>query len=335
MAFLADEEAAKEGAVLIFTEDTFNIMFGAPSANKELFVRAIDKTTNEVVGFLGSIPRKLSIEGKRYNFIIPAWLAVHWKHQKKGLAKAMGKKMLEIGLEAGYEGGFALHEPEQHGVDTSRAVAREMGFLLERLVRIKQFVIRIFDVEKVATVVKLRWFERFFFSFKQKVKAVKSSQVRIYESKDLDQIYKLIEKLVERDQISIVPDYQDVKWMLENPKVICAVHEDKQGKIDGFAIVWEFLLAGFGNKHPFGWLDAVHTYQLSVQEATELANFLCLAAKKRGWIGIQTPYIPYFDAKPFKKANFVFFRKKLNLDIFNPKNIPLPKRVRSFYFDWR
>ncbi|OQX54981.1 MAG: hypothetical protein B5M54_04150 [Candidatus Aminicenantes bacterium 4484_214] len=243
--------------------------------------------------------------------------------------------MLEIGLEAGYEGGFALHEPEQHGVDTSRAVAREMGFPLERLVRIKQFVIRIFDVEKVAAVVKLRWFEKFFFSFKQKVKAVRSSQVRIYEPKDLDQIYKLIEKLVERNQISIVPDYQDVKWMLENPKVICAVHEDKQGKIDGFAIVWEFLLAGFGNKHPFGCLDAVHPYQLSVQEATELANFLCLAAKKRGWIGIQTPYIPYFDAKPCKKANFVFFRKKLNLDIFNPKNIPLPKRVRLFYFDWR
>lgn len=94
-----------------------------------------------------------------------------------------------------------MHEPEQHGVDTSRAVAREMGFPLERLVRIKQFVIRIFDVEKVAAVVKLRWFEKFFFSFKQKVKAVRSSQVRIYEPKDLEQIYKLIEKLVERNQI--------------------------------------------------------------------------------------------------------------------------------------
>ncbi|MHA1442718.1 MAG: hypothetical protein ACTSPK_12785, partial [Candidatus Heimdallarchaeota archaeon] len=55
-AFLSDETAMQEGATVAFSEETFNTMYGAPSADKELFIRAIHKPTGKIVGFLGGIP---------------------------------------------------------------------------------------------------------------------------------------------------------------------------------------------------------------------------------------------------------------------------------------
>ena len=67
----------------------------------------------------------------------------------------------------------------------------------------------------------------------------------------------------------------------------------------------------------------------------DLARQLCIEAKARGWVGLQTPFIPYFDPKPFFGARFVPFPKKLLVAAMPLTNVPLPKRVKSFYFDWR
>ncbi len=334
-AFLADEVAQDEGAVLVFTEQTFRTIFGAPGTVRDLFVRARHKATNEIVGFLGTINKNLSIAGKKYKTAIPSWLAVHKNHQRKGLAKAMGKKMLELGKALGYEAGFSFHEPEQHGIDASTAVARETNTPIHRLVSLDKFVIRVFDTEAVASAVKLKWFEKLYFRLKEKVGKVNSTQVRNYEPKDFDQFFDLTMDLVNKSHISIVPEYEDLKWMLTNPNVLCVVHENLQGKIDGYILAWEFVLAGFGNQVPFGWLDTVHAYNLSGNEVKNLANFMSEEAIKLGWKGLQTPYIPYFDAKPFIKANFIFFDKKVGIDLFNWSNIPIPEKNDSMFFYWR
>ena len=334
-SFIRDETAQKDGASVIFTEQTFNIMYGSPSTNQELFIRAIHKPTNQMVGFLGSIPRNLSIEGTIYKFIVPSWLCVHWEHQRKGLAKAMGKKMLEEGVKMGYDGGFAIHEPEQHGVDTSYAVARETGTKINRLVTMKEFIIRVFDIEATASVVRLRWFEKLFFRTKLKIKEVKNPKIRLFKPTDSKQIYQLIQDLVNKSQIAIVQSFEEVDWMLNHQNVSCVVHENDDGIVDGFIVAWEFLVAGFGNKVPFGWLDTVHTYNLEQSDVEDLANFLSKTGVERGWKGMQTPYIPYFKAKPFKKANFFYFPKKMHLDLFNLADIPIPEKIDTFYFDWR
>ncbi|MCK5158912.1 MAG: hypothetical protein KAR08_07135, partial [Candidatus Heimdallarchaeota archaeon] len=106
-------------------------------------------------------------------------------------------------------------------------------------------------------------------------------------------------------------------------------------KINGYILAWEFVLAGFGNQVPFGWLDTVHAYNLSGSEVKDLANFMSEEAIKLGWKGLQTPYIPYFDAKPFIKANFIFFGKKVGIDLFNWSNIPIPEKIDSMFFYWR
>ena len=118
--------------------------------------------------------------------------------------------------------------------------------------------------------------------------------------------------------------------------LLVVVHEDAAGTVDGFMTAWRMELAGYGNKEPFGWMDIIHTYNLSVPEATDLANFLCASAKAIGWQGLQTPFIPYFDPTPFKKAKFIFYPKRLWVNIYplNP-TIELPDHVDSFYFDWR
>jgi len=334
-AFLADEAAQKEGASIIFSAQTFRTIFGAPGINRDLFVRAIYKPTNEIVGFLGTINKGLSINGKIYKTAIPSWLCVHPRHQQRGLAKAMGKKMLELGLAAGYEAGFSFHEPEQHGIDSSQAVARETNTPLVRLVSLKKYVIRVFDTEAIAQVVKVKWFEKMVFKWKEKVGTVETTKARLYRSEDFEQLYTLTKELVEKSEISIVPAYDDLKWMLTNPNVLCVVYEDNSKSIKGYILAWEFLLAGFGKKVPFGWLDTVHAYNLTKQEVKDLANFLCQEAIKRGWKGLQTPYIPYFNAKPFIKANFIFFGKKLGIDLFNWSNIEIPRKTKSMYFYWR
>jgi len=38
-------------------------------------------------------------------------------------------------------------------------------------------------------------------------------------------------------------------------------------------------------------------------EVKDMAKYICLQAKNRGWLGLQTPYIPYFDSKPPAENN--------------------------------
>lgn len=97
-AFQEDGSAEKEGASIELLEDNFELIFGVPSIDKEMFVRAKHKETNEIVGFLGSIKQRLSIEGKINTISLPCWLSVHKAHRKKGIGKAMGSKMMENGL---------------------------------------------------------------------------------------------------------------------------------------------------------------------------------------------------------------------------------------------
>ncbi|HUU78329.1 MAG TPA: GNAT family N-acetyltransferase [candidate division Zixibacteria bacterium] len=334
-ALLADEAAQEEGATIVFTEQTFKTIFGGPTIDRRLFIRTIFRPTNELVGFLGSIKKDLSIKGKTYNTAIPAWLSVQKAHQRKGIAKAMGIKILEYAKKFGYDGGFAFHEPKQRGIDTSKAVSRETGVPIFRLFSLNQFIVRVYDVEAASKCIKLKWYEKLVFKLFERIGKVKSANIRLYKPEDFDQIFELTMDLVKRTEISIVPIYEDLKWMIGNPNVLCVVHENNEGKIDGYILVWEFTFAGFGNQVPFGWLDTVHTYNLTNNEVKNLANFLSQEAIKKGWKGIQTPYIPYFNAKPFKRANFIFFRKKLGLDLFNITGFEIPEKVNTFYFIWR
>ena len=334
-AFLSDENAIQEGATVAFSEDTFNMVFGAPSIDNNLFIRTIHKPSEQMVGFLGAIPRNLSILGSIYKFAILAWLCVHSDHQRKGLAKRMGKRVFEISLNTDYDGGFSFHEPKQHGIDVSTSVSKEMKIPLQTIATLTKFVIKAFDVDIVSTVVKLKWYEKLVFKLFEKIKTIDSKQIRNHLEKDIPVMFEIIQEQVRRNQISIVPDIEDFKWMLKNPNVNCVVHEDNNGKVKGFMLAWEFILAGMGNKVPYGWLDMVHIHRLNTKEASNLANYLCQTSKERGWFGLQTPYIPYFDMKPLKKAKFFSFSYKINIDIFNFKNIDIPEEVETFYFDWR
>lgn len=336
ISFLHDDDARKNGASLLFTRQTFNIVFGAPSVNPQLFVRAIEKKSKETVGFMGMIPRDLHYKNAVYKFAIPAWACVHYKHQRKGIAKLMGLKVLEIAKKEGYQGGFAIHEPVQHGIDTSKAVAREAEIKLNRMIEIEKFVIRVFDTKQLASVVRLKWYEKLFFHLIQRIKGKEEKLLHVRESeeKDIDRMFELTKDHIKENDVSIVQNYADFKWLIKQPGVIRVVHEN-EGEINGFLIAWEFNLAGFGNSIPFGWLDMIHTYNLTDQETKNLANLLCLIAKKKGWQGLQTPYIPYFKTEGFKSARFIFFAKRMTLDLFNLDEVELPEKPKKVYFDWR
>ncbi len=334
-AFLEDGAAQEEGASIVFNEDTFRMMYGAPSGDRSLFVRAIHKESNEIVGFLGAIPRELKVFDKKYKFVIPSWLCVHSHHQRKGLATALGEKIYSVCLEANYVGAFSIFEPEQYGKDISRIVVKKENLIIKRVTSIKQFVIRVLDAKKLVKVVKVKWYEKQAFKFIQGTSKVKNKNVRNFKKSDSDRLFELLMEHVQRNQLSIVPKKEDFEWVLDQPGVLCVVHSDQEDVAKGFILAWEFNLAGFGHHFPCGWLDIVHIHGLSTKEAKELANFASFSAKKRGWIALQTPYIPYFDAKPLKKAKFIFFPKTLHLDMMLLEEIDIPEDIESFYFDWR
>lgn len=333
--FIQATEAEGEGGTISFTPETFNIMFGSPYQPKNLFFRAIHKNTGEIVGFLGGIPRDLSYKGKIYKFGVPSWVSVHWQHQRKGLALQLGLKMLEVARGMGFEGGISFFEPEAHGIDSARALCRKTGIPMYEVQTIKKFLIRVFDASRIAKAVKLKGYEKLALRLIQGVPKIHNPRVRKFQLADADHMFELMRDHVERNELAIVRNRDDFIWYLQQPGVNCVVHEGDNHQVDGFIVAWEMQLAGFGNVVPCGWLDLVHTYRLPLAEAKDLCKYLCQTAKEHGWVGLQTPYMPYFDPTPFKRAKFVFFPKKLIVALFPLKELPLPEHTQSFYFDWR
>jgi len=333
-AFHNDEEALHEGASITFDKETFLRIFGSPYKKKDVFLRAIYKPTGEIAAFLGGIPRDLRIGYKEYHCAVPAWLAVKTAHQHKGLSLHLGIKIREILIDGKYDFAYSLHETGQHGIDTSRAVVRETGMTLDTILKIKHFLIRLFDVESVSSVVKLKWYEKLYMKFFEKVKKMNNDNVRMFKTEDGPRLFELVEEMPQFHEASILHDKEDFLWHLNQPGVICSVYEN-EGLITGFLLAWKFTMAGFGNTIPFGWLDMVHVHNLTESQSTDLCLSLCDKAKNAGWLGLQTPHIPYFDAKFLIKGNFIKFPKVMTLDVFNNYNLKFPEKLESFYFDWR
>nr|MDO8088962.1 GNAT family N-acetyltransferase [Candidatus Sigynarchaeum springense] len=329
------ENSPEEGGTISFTEETFNIFFGSPTIPRNYFVRVVHKPTGEMVGFEGATPRLLHVNGKNYRTGVPGMLAVHPQHQRKNLALRIGAMMLKMGKELGYEGGFGFFEPEAHGIDTAAALVRETGLKGREIITIKKFIIRVFDVKKMSQVVKIKWYEKLGLALLQSVPRNKNPRVRKYKPGDAERVFELLEDHKTRNQASFIRERDDFIWFLGQPGVNCVVHEGADGKVDGFMIAWRFNIAGFGKSHPFGWLDMVHTYRLSTKEATDLCNYFAQTSRELGWVGLQTPFIPYFDPAPLKKARFVFYPKKLIVNFYPLVDVQLPDRIESFYFDWR
>lgn len=324
-----------EGGTILFDKETFGIMFGSPYQRRDLFCRAIHKDTGQIVGFIGAIPRHLHYKGKEYRFGVPAWLSVHPEHRKKGLARALGLKILEYGQSQDYHGAFVEFDLEDHGIDAVDSIFRISDIEIHELLKIKKFIVRVFDTKKLSSAMKLPGVVKLILKALEKIPEVNNPRVRKGTPEDHERIFQLLDDHKERNELSVVRNKEDFLWYLKRPGVITVVHEDNSGQIDGFIIAWKFSLAGFGNVVDFGWMDGVHTYRLSRNEATDLCKFFSKTAKEMGWAGIQSPYLPYFDSKPFKKAKFIFYPKVIQIKCIRYKPTPIPKKVKSFYFDWR
>ncbi len=324
-----------EGGTILFDKQTFGIMFGSPFQRRDLFVKAVHKETGQIVGFVGAIPRHLSYKGKEYKFGVPAWLSVHYEHQRKGLSRAMGLKILEYGASQGYDGAFVEFDLDDHGIDSWNSIFRGKNYELHDLLKMKKFIVRVFDVERLSSAMKLAKIEKFALKLLQKVPEVNNPRIRLGTPEDHERIFELLDDHKERNELSVIRNKDDFLWYLSQPGVITVVHEDISGIVDGFIIAWKFQLAGFGNVVDFGWMDGVHTNRLSLKDATDLCKFFSKTAKDLGWAGIQSPYIPYFNSKPFKRAKFIFYPKTMLISLLRYRPLPIPKEVKSFYFDWR
>jgi GNAT superfamily N-acetyltransferase len=326
------ESFSSEGGTISFTPQTFEIMFGSPIIRRDLFIRVRHLESDEIVAFVGAIPRMIKFpDGNIYNYGIPAWISVHVDHQGKGLATAMGFEILELGRKLNYDGGILFFEPEHHGKTTAIKV---LGDDLKQIFLIKRFIARILNVGVVAKTIKLKWYEKLYLRFKTRLNKVTSKSVRILEEGDIPKLYELTKDFEERNEMSIVRAKEDLEWFLKLPYIQTVVHESKDGTPDAFISAWPFKMSGFGNVVDMGWIDLIHLYNLDLAEASNMAAMLCLIAKEQGWSGLQMPLIPYFDPIPFKKSRFILFPKDLEIMGVKLKGHEIPK-VKSIYLDWR
>jgi GNAT superfamily N-acetyltransferase len=330
-----EHHGLKHGGSIAFDEATFRFLFASPHADPRLFVVAKARSSGKVVGFLGGIPRRVAVGGRELRLGVPAWVAVEPGHQRQGLALAMGMRLLEIARETGYDGGLAMFEPEAHGIDTARSVARRAGIGFRELFEVDRFLVRGLDVRAASRVVALGAFERIGLRLLEGAPRVSSPRIRLVQPRDHARLHELTSEIRDRTDLAVLHDREDFAWYLDHPSVTCVVHEDEAGEVDGFVSAWQMQLAGFGRKQRFGWLDQVVLQRLTRKSATEVCRALCREALGRGWAGLQSPLIPYFDPIPLHLARFVPHPKKLSVVMMLFGDDGWVPRCRRCYLDWR
>lgn len=329
-----ESHGREHGGSVAFTPETFSFLFASPHADPDLFVRAVHVPSGSTVGFLGGIPRRVALGDRVLNLGVPAWLAVHPAHRRRGIAVELGTRLLEIAREKGYDGGLAMFEPEAHGIDTARAVAKRARLHFHELATVRLFVVRALDVARIRRVTSLRLHERVVLRALERAPMPGRRGIRLARDSDGPRLFELAGELRALSDLGLVLGLEDFVWYLRQPSVITVVHEDERGEVDGFVTAWEILLAGFGQREAFGWLDQVCTHRLGRLVAADLARALVVEASRRGWAGLQTPLFPYFDPTPFYLARFVPHPKSLVVTLLSIEDMAIV-RPETLYLDWR
>jgi ribosomal protein S18 acetylase RimI-like enzyme len=333
-AFLSDALAQKEGTTVVFNTMTFRRLFGSPHLKDQLIIRVIHEPSGKIAGFMGGLPRDLCFNEKKNDLkqrkqvrvMVPSWAAVHPDHKRKGVGSLMVSKFIEEISARGYAFSYAIFEPGQNGIDLGKATAdRNSAVTSIKWFDIKWFIIRIFDIPAVKNVMKLKFYERVIIRLVSpprtpSPKLLKNGhKIRLYKPEDKQRIFELLDEYASTKNVAIIKNREDLDWYMDQPGIICCVHEDHLGMVNGFVLAWEFNFAGFGNIIPFGWLDLINIDHLTQRSAADLIRFFNVQAKQAGWKGVQTPYIPYFPIKPFLGANYLTFPKKMIVQVFGLK----------------
>lgn len=351
-AFLSDEVAQKEGTTVVFDTATFRRLFGSPHLEDQLIIRVIHLPSKTMVGFMGGLPRDLSFkndkidpENKHVRVLVPSWAAVHPDHKRKGIGSLMVSKFIEAVEARGYTYSYAIFEPEQKGIDLGKATAdRNSAVNSMTWFSINWFIIRIFDIPAVRKVMKLKFYERWVIRLISPPRTPSpglrknGDNIRLFKPEDKERLFELLDEYRSTKSASIIKNRKDFDWYMDQPGIICCVHEDHSGTVNGFVLAWEFNFAGFGNIIPFGWLDLINVDHLSKRSAADLIRFFNIQAKQKGWKGIQTPYIPYFPLRPFLGANYLTFPKKMIVQVFGLNNSDLSffkTAPDTCFLDWR
>ena len=277
--------------------------------------------------------------------MVPSWAAVHPDHKRKGVGSLLVSTFIDAVAKLGFEYSYAMFEPEQNGIDLGNATAeRHSAIDTIKWFNIHWFLIRVFDIPDLMKVMKLKPYERWVIRLISPPKTPlpkfqkNRENIRLFEPGDELRIFELLDEYRSTKQAAIIKDKEDLYWYLEQPGIICCVHEDESGTVDGFILAWEFNFAGFGKIIPFGWLDLINIDHLKRKSAKNLMRFFNIQARQKGWKGVQAPYIPYFPMKPFLGANYLPFPKKMIVQMFGFKNSDLSffkKPPRSCFLDWR
>ncbi|MCA9520298.1 MAG: hypothetical protein KC609_04975 [Myxococcales bacterium] len=330
-AFIEDNP---NGGTIAFDATQINLLFGSPYLPRDLFVRAVHIPSGETVGFLGGLTRQLAYAGRTYRCGVPGFLAVHWKHQRRGLAVKMGLELLNVSKALDFDVAIAFFEPGAHGITMARSVARKAGLTMREIARIPRFLVRVIDPDRAVQAAKVKFYEEWVFRALKRIPKRRSESVRPFVSDDIEALFALMGDHVKHNQLALVRDRDDFGWFLEQPGIQCVVHE-RDGAIDGFIVAWTMDLAGPKARVPFGWIDLVHTYRLDSRATRDLCHELCRGGVAMGWAGLQSPKMPYFAELPFYRARFLPFPKPLIVTLFDFCGADFPQTVERYYLDFR
>lgn len=295
-AFLSDEAAQKEGTSIVFDKTTFQRLFASPYLKEQLAIKVVHQESGVMVGFMGGLPRDMCLreknnktdQNKHIRVMVPSWAAVHSDHKRKGVGSMLVSKFIDAVSKLGFEYSYAMFEPEQNGIDLGNATAdRHSAINTLKWFNINWFLIRVFDIPALNNVMKLKPYEKWIISLVSPPKTPlpkfqkNGENIRLYKPGDRSRIFELLDEYRSTKQAAIIKNKEDLYWYLEQPGIICCVHEDQTGTVDGFVLAWEFNFAGFGKIIPFGWLDLVNIDHLKRKSGKDLMRFFNIQAKKK------------------------------------------------------
>ncbi|MGB9893803.1 MAG: hypothetical protein ACPLRA_05270, partial [Candidatus Saccharicenans sp.] len=272
---------------------------------------------DEILAFLGNLPRTFQYQGKTFRAILSCLLVSHKEYARKGLAQAVIREALKINQEITHYD-FALLYLES-GHRSSRLIEKfkQEGQPLQFLK--KMFVLgRVLDLERVVYSEGLKNWEKAAIKLWGAHRVPKSNlsdhlQLEDFEPGDLGEATKLLNSYAGQVSLArVLLNQQELLRELAFPGVSKTLSIKKEGKFIG-------LLNYFDHQHigksveRWAWLNHIYLEALSASEKVWIINSFLNYLQRQGTIGVIEWNKGYYPNGFLYRSRFFPYFRSVNL----------------------
>jgi GNAT superfamily N-acetyltransferase len=264
---------------------------------------------DEIVSFMGNLPRRYSIEGKIYRGVYTCLLVTRKELLRKGIAQALIDRALELNKEARYD--LSIYALEKGHRSTQLVKKLEATGNPVYWLRRNYVIARIFDLNRVATSEGLKTWERAAIRVIGVQKVPKKKEevpVRVYRTDDRDRCLDLLNRYAEKISLALIWDKEELGIELDYPDVSQTLVYEKNGRVEGLInFIYHDHLGH--TRERWAWINHVAYPALSPSEQRRfIGAFLCYI-RDAGCLGAVEWARKYYPMESlYRNRFFPYFR---------------------------